>query len=398
MNEVSDLGDPEPEASSDNEVSDKAFIHKLYQMVNDSKLTVIYWSEDGGTIIIDDIERFQREALNKHFNRIKFTSFQRQLNGYGFKKIGRNKANGSWIHTEKKFHRDYPNLAAAIKRKRPTAHATPTQKPPNNVPPPDPISHLPPTPSPSVDDEEHIADYRQEISLLQAQLHEEQEARKALELRLSNVELRQSNTDSRLSTTELRWSATDSRLSTAEKLLTWLRSFFTTSSDAESTAPPGNGGLTDLSENAIFTELELAASNTFHSSSSQAAMPQNGTGGLWPSVAPGNGHLPLTQHSAPPATYLPRTSLPDSAGSYSSTPTYMDSSGLTTQSASAPGRSGIDHPGMHFTPPTHARDSSGHRNNPAVIVPGQHPGSSREPSSLSSWVFNYTSFSSSSDL
>merc|ERR1719188_2020684 len=49
--------------------------------------TIASWSEDGKQIEIKDIERFEKEVLKNYFETVKFASFNRQLNFYGFKKV-----------------------------------------------------------------------------------------------------------------------------------------------------------------------------------------------------------------------------------------------------------------------------------------------------------------------
>ncbi|XP_011176125.1 heat shock factor protein [Solenopsis invicta] len=65
------------------------FPQKLWQIVNECKTGAIRWSVSGDTILVD-YKKFQTEYLDAHrpiFKTSNITSFIRQLNLYGFRKI-----------------------------------------------------------------------------------------------------------------------------------------------------------------------------------------------------------------------------------------------------------------------------------------------------------------------
>ncbi|XP_011865768.1 PREDICTED: heat shock factor protein 2-like [Vollenhovia emeryi] len=65
------------------------FPQKLWRIVNECKSGAISWGEDGGTILLD-YKRFQAEYLDTRrpiFKTNNITSFIRQLNLYGFRKV-----------------------------------------------------------------------------------------------------------------------------------------------------------------------------------------------------------------------------------------------------------------------------------------------------------------------
>ncbi|KAI7850831.1 HSF-type DNA-binding-domain-containing protein [Circinella umbellata] len=102
-----------------------AFIKKLYSMVNDkSHQDLISWGTTGESFIIYNSKKFSREVLPEHFKHGNFSSFVRQLNMYGFRKI--NKAsrgkhgtdqNELWEFMHPQFQRDRKDKLSEIKRK-----------------------------------------------------------------------------------------------------------------------------------------------------------------------------------------------------------------------------------------------------------------------------------------
>ncbi|KAG9035698.1 kinase-regulated stress-responsive transcription factor skn7 [Tulasnella sp. UAMH 9824] len=97
----------------------KSFIFKLYDMLHDKSVSsCIHWNETGDAIVIPSIQEFENKALKKHFN-IKFDSFVRQLNGWSFEKIGRDKNSGRYRHKDNKFRKGCQDLLHDIKRTAP---------------------------------------------------------------------------------------------------------------------------------------------------------------------------------------------------------------------------------------------------------------------------------------
>lgn len=59
----------------------------LYHILEVEEPTVITWTSTGRAFGIQDMARFRSEVLPTHFKHDKFSSFQRQLNLYGFRKV-----------------------------------------------------------------------------------------------------------------------------------------------------------------------------------------------------------------------------------------------------------------------------------------------------------------------
>ena len=87
-----------------------AFPSKLFQMLENSNRDVIGWLDNGMSFAIYDQMRFA-DLLPHYFKHKKMSSFQRQLNLYGFR---RDKQHSSYFHP--KFQRGRRDLIASIRR------------------------------------------------------------------------------------------------------------------------------------------------------------------------------------------------------------------------------------------------------------------------------------------
>jgi len=101
------------------------FILKLWKMINDPQCDdLISWSENGQSFIIMDPPKFSQE-LSKYFKHNNLSSFIRQLNMYGFRKVATIENSGLHPGTDDlhfyhpDFVRDKPERLEAIKRKLP---------------------------------------------------------------------------------------------------------------------------------------------------------------------------------------------------------------------------------------------------------------------------------------
>lgn len=101
------------------------FILKLWKMINDPQCDdLICWSDSGQSFIIADPPKFSQE-LSKYFKHNNLSSFIRQLNMYGFRKVATIENSGlhpvtddlHFYHND--FVRDHPEKLEAIKRKLP---------------------------------------------------------------------------------------------------------------------------------------------------------------------------------------------------------------------------------------------------------------------------------------
>lgn len=96
--------------------SPQMFPRKLRKMLEEVAPHVMAWNTSGNGFHIFDIDVFTSEVLLKYFRHQNYTSFQRQLNLYKFKKIckGYGPDVGSYIHDS--FQRDKPGLLPNVIR------------------------------------------------------------------------------------------------------------------------------------------------------------------------------------------------------------------------------------------------------------------------------------------
>ncbi|KAJ1431430.1 HSF-type DNA-binding-domain-containing protein, partial [Ochromonadaceae sp. CCMP2298] len=76
------------------------------------------WSEKGDTVIIKDVKQFAEKIIPTAYKHNNFSSFVRQLNFYGFRKIKSESMEHSewWEFRHPQFLRDAPQLLSEIKR------------------------------------------------------------------------------------------------------------------------------------------------------------------------------------------------------------------------------------------------------------------------------------------
>ena len=98
------------------------FLLKTFSILETSDVEIVTWSEAGDSFIVLDPQRFSAEVIPTYFKHNKFTSFVRQLNFYGFRKVkGKLNFTGkseqhSWEFKHPFFKKGQPNLLADIRR------------------------------------------------------------------------------------------------------------------------------------------------------------------------------------------------------------------------------------------------------------------------------------------
>jgi len=88
------------------------FAQKCHQMVSAGHST-IGWSREGDTIWVSNPERLGREHIPKYYDHSSYASWTRALHAHSFRKL----TPSTWSHPS--FHRDRPEAASTIVRKRP---------------------------------------------------------------------------------------------------------------------------------------------------------------------------------------------------------------------------------------------------------------------------------------
>ena len=98
-----------------------SFPLKLQRILDRAEATgkkdIISWQEHGRAFLVHDPDRFILEVVSKYFSQTKYSSFQRQLHMYNFKRItGLGRDKGAYHHPC--FERGNPDLCLSMARTR----------------------------------------------------------------------------------------------------------------------------------------------------------------------------------------------------------------------------------------------------------------------------------------
>ncbi|GAX13371.1 hypothetical protein FisN_8Lu414 [Fistulifera solaris] len=88
----------------------------LGEMEKDGQNDIMSWQSDGLSFVVHDKARLEEHILPQWYRQSHYSSFQRQLNIYGFQRISKGVHKGGYKHEF--FQRDKPELCANIPRCR----------------------------------------------------------------------------------------------------------------------------------------------------------------------------------------------------------------------------------------------------------------------------------------
>ncbi|OWM77149.1 heat stress transcription factor A-2c-like [Punica granatum] len=106
------------------EVGPPPFLTKTYDIVDDPSTDhVVSWSATGSSFVVWDPNEFAAHLLPRYFKHNNFSSFVRQLNTYGFRKIDPDQ----WEFANEGFLRGHRHLVKTIKRRKPPPNSSTQQ-------------------------------------------------------------------------------------------------------------------------------------------------------------------------------------------------------------------------------------------------------------------------------
>ncbi|CAM9327837.1 unnamed protein product, partial [Discosporangium mesarthrocarpum] len=95
-------------------VTGTGFPYVLFDILKKESASIVTWTSTGTAFGIRDMAVFRQDVLTRYFKHNKFSSFQRQLNLYGFRKLVKGRESGCYMHPS--FLRERPDRLTEVKR------------------------------------------------------------------------------------------------------------------------------------------------------------------------------------------------------------------------------------------------------------------------------------------
>ncbi|CAN8245994.1 unnamed protein product [Cochlearia groenlandica] len=148
------------------------FLTKTYEMVDDSASdSIVSWTNNYKSFLVKNQAEFSRDLLPRFFKHQNFSSFIRQLNTYGFRKVDPEK----WEFANDDFVRGKPYLMKNIHRRKPVhSHSLHTLQAQDSL-----------TESERQNMKEHIERLRRDKQVLLCDLQSQEKERKGFELQVT---------------------------------------------------------------------------------------------------------------------------------------------------------------------------------------------------------------------
>jgi hypothetical protein len=122
-----EVEEEEEDAGREEDPNNDTFPHKLYRMVAEAEEegndNIVSFFPHGKAFAIHKPHEFVREIMPKYFTTSRMSSFQRQLNLYGFRRITEGQDKGGYFHDS--FLKGRKSLIKKIKRKKTSVRAPP---------------------------------------------------------------------------------------------------------------------------------------------------------------------------------------------------------------------------------------------------------------------------------